>query len=207
MASGLRISGGSRRGRRLFSPPKNSIRPASDLVRQAVFNMLGAAIQDAYFYDVFAGTGIVGLEALSRGAARVVFVERDRRQIDLIRKNIAHVGFGPEAMTRTSDAFFWAAHFVADLAPNIVFVGPPFPLFAAEEDRLLEMVASLQSRLKPGDQLVFQFPRALHDEKLPRQDGWRRIRAYGKTKIGVWEVALEVPGPSGDLSTADGEGL
>src|SRR5262245_56669882 len=103
----LRITGGSRRGRRLFSPPANSLRPASDLVRQAVFNMLGESIDNCVFYDIFAGTGIVGLEELSRGATRAIFVERDRHSIALIRRNLDHAKFGPEASIRGGDAFAW----------------------------------------------------------------------------------------------------
>ena len=88
----LRITGGSHRGRRLYSPPKNSIRPASDMVRQAVFNMLGPRVEEGRFYDVFAGTGIVGMEAISRGAPLAVFIERDRRQVALIHRNLEKAG-------------------------------------------------------------------------------------------------------------------
>ena len=105
MTERLRISGGSRRGRRLLSPPKNTIRPASDLVHQAVFNMLRNDLEEKTFYDVFAGTGIVGMEALSRGAKRAIFVEQDRRQLDLIRKNLAIAKFTAESSLRGSDAF------------------------------------------------------------------------------------------------------
>lgn len=186
MTSRLRITGGSRRGRKLVSPPANSIRPASDFIRQAVFNMLGDAVEGCVFYDVFAGTGIVGLEALSRGAARAIFVEKDRRQIELIRRNVQHANFVAEARIRTSDAHVWATHFVREGDRAIVFLGPPYPDFQPDLDRLLAMVATVQSQLVAGDYLVLQFPRVVHPEKLPDADHWYRMRHYGKSRVGIW---------------------
>src|SRR5215207_2387509 len=107
MSERIRITGGTRLNRRLFSPPKNTIRPASDMIRQAVFNMLGDLIKQVVFYDVFAGTGVVGMEALSRGAERSYFLELDRNNIQLIRRNLKHAKFGPEAIVRPADAFAW----------------------------------------------------------------------------------------------------
>lgn len=187
MTERLRISGGSRRGRRLLSPPKNTIRPASDLVRQAVFNMLCNDLEEKTFYDVFAGTGIVGMEALSRGAKRAIFVEQDRRQLDLIRKNLAIAKFTAESSLRGSDAFTWAKHFTTHDLPTIVFLGPPYPLFDKERKRMMEMVEGIQKELRDGDFLVFQFPRFVAPEELPgSEENWVRMRHYGKTRIGIW---------------------
>jgi 16S rRNA (guanine966-N2)-methyltransferase len=169
-----------------MSPPKNSIRPASDLVRQAVFNMLRWLLDDKIFYDVFAGTGIVGLEALSRGAKRAIFVEQDRRQIDLIRRNLEIAKFTAEANLRNSDAFTWARHFATHDQPTIVFLGPPYPLFDKERLQMFELVAGIQKELKPGDYLVFQYPRFVKPEELPLAEDWWRMRHYGKTRIGIW---------------------
>lgn len=169
-----------------MSPPKNTIRPASDLVRQAVFNMLRNDLEDKTFYDVFAGTGIVGMEALSRGAKRAIFVEQDRRQIDLIRRNLAIASFTAEATLRTSDAFTWGKHFSTHGQPSIVFLGPPYPLFDKERKRMLELVECIQKELQDGDFLVFQYPRFVAPEELPRGENWIRMRQYGKTRIGIW---------------------
>src|SRR3954471_19373016 len=114
MSERIRITGGTRLNRRLYSPPKNTIRPASDMIRQAVFNMIGDLIKGVVFYDVFAGTGIVGMEALSRGAERAYFLEIDRSNVNLIRKNLTLARFGPEAIVRATDAFAWARHFAPE---------------------------------------------------------------------------------------------
>lgn len=187
MSERLRITGGTRRGRRLESPPSSTIRPASDLVRQAVFNMLAGAVEDCVFYDVFAGTGIVGLEALSRGARRAVFIERDRRQLALIRRNLGRAGFTAEAIVRGSDAFLWARHFLRDeTTSNIVFLGPPYPDFKTDLDRMLGLVSAIQGQLRDDDLFVVQFPKFIDPEKLPEPENWVRLRHYGKTRIGIW---------------------
>jgi 16S rRNA (guanine(966)-N(2))-methyltransferase RsmD len=88
----MRIIAGSLRGRRLLTPTWEGLRPSSDRLRETLFNILGARLQGAHVLDGYAGTGAVGLEAISRGAARVVFVERDRRAAGLIEENLRRCG-------------------------------------------------------------------------------------------------------------------
>lgn len=185
MTEKLRITGGDWRGRKLYSPPKNSIRPASDLIRQAVFNMLANHVVDSAFYDVFAGTGIVGLEALSRGAGNAVFVERDRRMAALIRRNLERIGHGNLGTMVISDAHLWARHFVPPDQPTIVFLGPPYPDFLENESAMMEMVERVQQKLRENDFLVLQYPRQSHCV-TPIAEHWLRLRHYGKTMIGIW---------------------
>ena len=91
----LRIIGGDRKGLPLFSPRGSSLRPTSGRVREALFDILGGDIAGARFLDLFAGTGAVGIEALSRGAALCVFVEKDRAAAAIVRRNLLSGGFGP----------------------------------------------------------------------------------------------------------------
>lgn len=85
----MRVTGGEARGRRLRGPGGLPIRPTSDRVREALFDILGARVPGSAFLDACAGSGAVGIEALSRGARHAVFLERDRRAVRLIRKNLA----------------------------------------------------------------------------------------------------------------------
>jgi 16S rRNA (guanine966-N2)-methyltransferase len=89
---GLRIVAGSLKGRRLASPTWTGLRPTSDRLRETLFNILGPRCHDASVLDAFAGTGAVGLEALSRGAAHVMFVDHDPRALALIHQNLARCG-------------------------------------------------------------------------------------------------------------------
>jgi 16S rRNA (guanine(966)-N(2))-methyltransferase RsmD len=102
--TGLRVIGGKARGRKLRSVPGDTTRPVTDLVKEAFFNILGADIQEATFLDLFAGTGSIGIEALSRGAAFVMFVDINRRPVETIRANLAHTGLEAGAEVLRADA-------------------------------------------------------------------------------------------------------
>ncbi len=98
----MRVIAGEARGRRLRAPKAESVRPTSDRVREAIFDILASrgAVEDATVLDLFAGSGALGIEALSRGAASVVFVDHDREAIETIRANLATTGLdvrGPTA--------------------------------------------------------------------------------------------------------------
>jgi 16S rRNA (guanine966-N2)-methyltransferase len=88
----MRIIAGSLKGRRLGTPAWDGLRPTSDRLRETLFNVLAPQIAGAFVLDGYAGTGAVGIEALSRGASRVVFVEQDRRAVALIAANLRHCG-------------------------------------------------------------------------------------------------------------------
>ncbi len=91
----LRVIAGRFRGRRLLAPPRSGVRPTAERVREALFSALGA-LQGARVLDLYAGTGALGIEALSRGATRAVFVERGRAAADVLRRNLAALALGPE---------------------------------------------------------------------------------------------------------------
>jgi 16S rRNA (guanine966-N2)-methyltransferase len=93
----VRIVAGSFRGRRLKSPTWEGLRPTSDRLRETLFNILGPSVRGARVLDGYAGTGAIGIEALSRGAAQITFVERDPRAVKLIEANLALVGAGTGA--------------------------------------------------------------------------------------------------------------
>jgi 16S rRNA (guanine966-N2)-methyltransferase len=103
--SDLRIIGGKARGRRIRSVPGETTRPITDKVREALFNILGADIQGASLLDLFAGTGSVGIEALSRGAEYVCFVELNRKPIAIIKENLKNTGLEAGAVVTHADAF------------------------------------------------------------------------------------------------------
>jgi 16S rRNA (guanine966-N2)-methyltransferase len=103
--SDLRIIGGKARGKRIRSVPGEMTRPITDKVKEALFNILGPDIQRAAFLDLFAGTGSVGIEALSRGAAYVCFVELNRKPITIIKENLSSTGLEDGAVVVHADAF------------------------------------------------------------------------------------------------------
>ncbi|HEX5110549.1 MAG TPA: 16S rRNA (guanine(966)-N(2))-methyltransferase RsmD [Vicinamibacterales bacterium] len=122
----MRIVAGLFRGRRLNGPTWEGLRPTSDKLRETLFNILGARIPGARVLDGYAGTGAVGLEALSRGAASVLFVERDRRAAALIRKNLAQCGVEERYTIESRDL----AEVLRRLEPGVtfdfIFLDPPY---------------------------------------------------------------------------------
>jgi 16S rRNA (guanine(966)-N(2))-methyltransferase RsmD len=99
----MRIIAGSLKGRRLATPRWEGLRPTSDRLRETLFNILAPRVPGAFVLDGYAGTGAVGLEALSRGAERVVFVERDRRAVALIEENLRHCGVSDGCVIMRAD--------------------------------------------------------------------------------------------------------
>ena len=136
MANSLRIIGGEWRGRRIRFPGKGGIRPTPDRIRETLFNWLMAEVPGSRCLDLFAGSGALGLEALSRGAAFATFVERDRENAERLRETAALLAPGRSAVIH-SDALAWLAGLPA--SHDIVFLDPPFDAgLLAESMRLLE---------------------------------------------------------------------
>jgi 16S rRNA (guanine966-N2)-methyltransferase len=104
---GIRVIAGRAKGRRLQMVPGAGTRPISDRVKESLFNILGDSLQDAAVLDLFAGTGSVGIEALSRGAARATFIESDRQAVATIQANLRAAGFGREGRVLRADVFIY----------------------------------------------------------------------------------------------------
>ncbi len=120
----LRVISGTAKGRRLKDVPGEGTRPVTDMVKQALFNILAGDVIDSAWWDLFGGTGAIGIEALSRGATFVRFSEIDRSAIETIRSNLATTGFTDRSEVRRGDAF----HLLAappDRAFDYVYVAPP----------------------------------------------------------------------------------
>lgn len=121
----MRVIAGRFRSRRLKSPPGLDVRPTPDRLREALFNVLAPRLEGVTFIDAYAGTGSVGIEALSRGARRCIFIEHDRTALAVLKENVANLGIGREVEIVGGRASSVLARY-----PNagIVFLDPPYPL-------------------------------------------------------------------------------
>lgn len=150
-----RIVAGAAKGRRLAVPPKGT-RPTSERAREAMFNTLRAhlAVEGAHVLDLFAGTGAVGLEALSRGAASVTFVESDRAACEVIRRNIDTVGLPGTTLFRHQAAGY-LVNAGTDEPFDLVFADPPY---AYSDDHLAALLVALRQPgwLAPGALVVVE---------------------------------------------------
>jgi 16S rRNA (guanine966-N2)-methyltransferase len=122
--SSLRVISGKARGRRLRPVPGDLTRPITDRAKESLFNILGPDIEGAAVLDMFAGTGSVGIEALSRGAARARFIDQQRQAIETIRFNLASTDLETSAQVLRQDAFA-ALEREADCSFDYVFIAPP----------------------------------------------------------------------------------
>jgi len=133
----MRVIGGEFRSRILKSLPGLDVRPTPDRLREALFNVLAPRIAGAVFADLYAGTGAVGIEALSRGASRAVFAEQNRAAVNVLRQNLKSLDLEPRAQVLQGRTNVMLGKIVAD----IVFLDPPYALEAEYETALTKLGA------------------------------------------------------------------
>ena len=188
----MRITGGQFRGRALAEPPDNRVRPTSDKVRQAIFNILahndfGFELEGAKVIDLYAGTGSLGLEALSRGAAFALFVDDSAESRGLIRTNV-------EALALTGATKIWRRD-ARELGPMAASAGGPFSLAFLDAPYRMDLTAAAMESLRSGGWLA---PGALvvaetaEDEALSAE-GYRLLdrRAYGETAVHIFTLSSD----------------
>ncbi|OAI40749.1 hypothetical protein AYO40_04380 [Planctomycetaceae bacterium SCGC AG-212-D15] len=192
MRAQLRIVAGRLRGRKLIVDVNPQMRPAPQRLREALFSILGDAVPDRPFLDLFAGTGAVGLEALSRGARSAILVERDFRTADAIERHLRTFNIADAGRVIRADVYRWADRWPGDPGPVNVFLGPPFPDFERRFDDIVGLVASLQAKLAPGSILMLQSDGHFATDRLPEADRWE-LRKYGRNLLLIWIKASGVP--------------
>jgi 16S rRNA (guanine966-N2)-methyltransferase len=171
----VRIIAGEWRGRRIEVPEGTAVRPTPDRVRETVFNWLRGSLVGARCLDLFAGTGVLGLEALSRGAAEVWFVEKDAKLVDALRATAHKLGVAPEIIRRDALAFLRerpAARF------DVVFLDPPY------STPLDPLLAALPAWLRPRALVYVERPRSEGLPAVPAAE-WLKQSHAGAVEYGL----------------------
>jgi len=181
---GVRIIGGTARGRKLQMVPGSGTRPISDRAKESLFNILGDDIVSAEVLDLFAGTGSVGIEALSRGASRAVFIESDRLAVNTIQANLKTVGFAERGRVLRADVFIYLRNQPKD-SFDFIHVAPP-----QYHNLWAEAVAALDARpdwVNPDGVVVAQIdPREFKELPLANLQ-LADQRTYGSTLLAFYE--------------------
>lgn len=184
----MRVIGGEFRSRLLKSLPGLDVRPTPDRLREALFSVLTPRIQGARFVDIYAGTGAVGIEALSRGAAHAMFVESNRAAANVIRENLRSLGLEARAQVRHGRA----ASILAGLQENIdiAFVDPPYRM-EQEYERTITLLASRSAHL-----VIAQ-----HASRLNLNEAYgalmrSRVLKQGDNSLSFYELNQATPGLS-----------
>jgi len=178
MIHSMRITGGKARGITLTTGKARQVRPAMDRVREAVFSSLGERIHGAYFLDLFAGAGCYGLEALSRGASRGLFVEKQATAAMAIQKNLEAVGKSIGGLPDRSVSIIRrdVLKFSTNDRFNIIFMDPPYELARSHGRILLDKAGEFLDRASPS-LLVFELPADLSLTGT----AWTCLRRIGKS--------------------------
>ncbi len=187
----LRIIGGDMRGRPIEYHGADFTRPMKDNIRENLFNILGRAVRGAICFDLFAGTGALAFESLSRGARSAIAIERNRHAIEVIRKTTNRLSLDDRMQILTGDAFKLSSALLVpppDDTPWIVFVCPPYVLWQESLESLQTIIQSTLDHAPPGSVLVAETEKKFDPDQLPAGD-WD-LREYGGTRLAFIEPAM-----------------
>ena len=183
---GLRIVGGRFRGRKLLYGGDPRVRPMKDRLREVIFNLIGPAIRGKHAVDLFAGTGALGLEAISRGAARATLIEQHFPTAEIIRKNVARLGVEEIARIVTSSVFIWQRR-RPELGPAAwaVFCSPPYDFYVRRTDEMLELIGGLMEWAPAESIFVVESDGRFEFGLLPEPESWD-VRCYPPAVVGIY---------------------
>jgi 16S rRNA (guanine966-N2)-methyltransferase len=190
MRTEVRIVAGSLRGRKLAVDVNPAMRPTPQMVREALFSILGNAVPGRPFVDIFAGTGVVGLEAISRGASLTTFVERDNRLAQDIDNYLRKFNVSRQARLFRTDAYRWVAAWRAPKEPANIFLSPPFPDLTERPEGLLEAIRTLQDRVADESVIILQSELGSPLDDAPELLSWER-RKYGRNILLLWQKGVD----------------
>lgn len=186
----MRVISGKARGRKLKRVPGDTTRPIMDRVKENLFNILGDFVPGSRWLDLFAGTGQVGIEALSRGAGHVVFVDKVSAAVGTTRSNLRHTGLEKDATVLQKDAFYYLENPVG--APfNLIYVAPPqykgmwlevLTLIDNKPENVLELGGLVVVQIDPKEEEPFEFINLVEVDR----------RRYGTTLLLFYELPDKV---------------
>ncbi|MBN1590184.1 MAG: 16S rRNA (guanine(966)-N(2))-methyltransferase RsmD [Pirellulales bacterium] len=198
---GLRIIGGTFRGRKLQYAGERCVRPMKDRVREAVFNLVGPSIKGKHAVDLFAGTGAIGLEAISRGATSATFIECHYPTVRTLSENIATLAVESRCEVIVADTFVWlrqAPRLV--LQPWVVFISPPYEFYVSRTEAMLGLVDTIYGMAPPESVLMVESDQRFDASLLSEPERWD-IRDYPPARVGIRRKPAQEPVDS-NVSTA-----
>ncbi len=181
----MRIIAGTAGGRTLKSPKGSRVRPTSDRVREALFSILGDRVACASVMDLFAGTGSLGLEALSRGAQRAVFVEKNPAALSCLKENIAICGFKERSKVVASPVIPFLNTTTIAEGTGIIFIDPPY---SSHEYTKVLLAFSKHVKSLSGCRIVLEHSPGLPSDTVPEFLETVDSRKYGDTVLTFFDV-------------------
>lgn len=189
----VRIVGGEFRGRKLRYSGDERTRPMKDRVREAVFNLISVSVRGSHAIDLFAGTGALGFEALSRGAARATFIECHFPTVAIIRENAQTLGVENRVQVAGADTFYWVDHRPEQgPEPQTIFVSPPYEFFVSRREEMLSLIQKMLDAAPPGSRLIVETDERFNPEDLPDAAEWD-VRQYPPAVVSLYRKAIPEP--------------
>jgi 16S rRNA (guanine966-N2)-methyltransferase len=185
----LRIIGGKLRGRCFRYNGDPGLRPMKDRVREAVFNLVGPAVKGLVVLDLFAGTGAMSFEAISRGAVSANLIERRFPNVRVIQENAESLGIAEQVVVRAGDAFAIHQQPPSDDLRWLVFCCPPYDFYQTRTAELLDLITRVCQAALPGSLIVVEADQRFDFEQLHDAAKWD-VRAYPPAVIGVYDKLI-----------------
>lgn len=200
----LRIVGGKYRGRQIDYLGDPRTRPMKDNIREALFNLVGGWAPGKAVLDLFAGTGAVGLEAMSRGAVQAILIERHFPSARVIQGNINSLDPQMNVQVESRDTFFWSRKFlendqVRPAIPWLVFCCAPYALYVDEKEKMVTMLANLLEHAPDESLFVVESDSRFNPSDLPRPELWK-TRQYSPAVISVCKLGFPTTSEDGQTS-------
>lgn len=190
-AGKLRIVGGVYGGRQINYSGDQVTRPMKDDIREAVFNLVGGWTPDKVVFDLFAGTGAMGFEAISRGASQGFLIERHFPTAKIIRENVRSLDPDMAVTVSSSDTFFWSRKFLKDpdswpAEPWLVFCCPPYAMYLQSTAEIVELIKNFKDAAPEGSLLVVESDKRFDLSQLPDHEQWV-TRNYSPAVVSIFK--------------------
>lgn len=189
-ATKLRIIGGTLGGQVVKYSGDARTRPMKNRVREAMFNLVGPWVKETYTLDLFAGTGAVAFESISRGSVGALLVEKHFPTVHVINENVRHLNLETITQVVSGDAFHWVEHRMADEfappqdVPWSLFFCPPYSFFVDRKQEMVDMMQTLTQRAPAGSHVIVEFDEHFDPQDLPQPELWD-VRTYAPAIIAV----------------------
>ncbi|MGL4943757.1 MAG: RsmD family RNA methyltransferase [Thermoguttaceae bacterium] len=187
---GLRVIGGELRGSRLLYAGDNRVRPMKDRVRESLFNLIGLAVRQTCVIDLFAGTGALAIEALSRGAATATLVEQHLPTLRAARQNVESLKLESRCQLVMADAFYWShqCQEVSRERPWLVFCSPPYSFFSERTAEMMALIERIAAAAPAGSEFVVEADARFDFANLPLPLDPRRRRSYPPAEVAILSI-------------------
>lgn len=176
----MRVITGIARGRRLVAPEGYDVRPTADKVKEGIFSAIQFQLEDAYVLDLFAGSGQMGIEALSRGAKRAVFVDSSQRSIRCVNENLRNTGFERQSEVISRDSYDFIK--LTRLAFDIIILDPPY-----RHDHIANILPIAARKLKENGCIICEYESEAEEPAVPEGLVLRKTYRYGKINVTIFE--------------------